>query len=148
MIQRRCPEPERKPPRIQWTLSGQLCRILILSRVHLLQVSNPRPAKSPSDSQSTLRSKWTDKHSRPNSRGSTHSLRLNVSVTGCGPRDRAVSRPISHLPTVSTSVSPSNKRGTGPQGRHPAYLPQPPRRQVADPGSVKDCTRAAIVNSQ
>jgi len=67
-------------------------------------------------SQATLRSSVipgpANNPSRPNSRGSTRSSRLNVSVTGSGPRARAVSRPISNLSTVSTSVSPSTKSGT------------------------------------
>jgi len=73
-------------------------------------------SSSSSKSQATLRSSLVSgpakNPSRPNSRGSTRSSRLNVSVTGSGPRARAVSRPISNLSTVSTSVSPSTKSGT------------------------------------
>jgi hypothetical protein len=95
---------------------------VLITRASLASVKSAT-GKSPSDarlkssaSQSTLRSSVisvsTKNPSRPNSRGSTRSSRLNVSVTGSGPRARAVSRPISRLSSVSTSVSPSTKSGS------------------------------------
>lgn len=77
--------------------------------------NDARLKSSPSvKSQSTLRSSVVSgptNLSRPDSRGSTRSSRLNVSVTGSGPRARATPRPISRLSTVSTSVTPSTKSG-------------------------------------
>ena len=98
---------------------------VLITRASLASVKSTT-GKLPSDrrlkssgsvkSQSTFRSSVvsgsTNDHPRPNSRGSTRSSRLHVSVTGSGPRARAVSRPISRLSTVSTSAAPSTKPGT------------------------------------
>ena len=67
-------------------------------------------------SQSTLRSNAfspTSSLTRPNSRGSTRSSRLNV-TTGTGPRARPISRPVSRLSATSTSVGGSTKGSSRP----------------------------------
>lgn len=79
-----------------------------------------KPSSASIKSQSTLRSTLrsptsstntmsTFSHPRSNSRGSTRSSRLNVSVTGSGPRARPATRPVSGS---SISVTATTKTGT------------------------------------